>query len=49
MAYGVMMGVVLGPLAQTSLRNALMSTGGDASVVIYSIGRKVRARKMQDV
>jgi putative tricarboxylic transport membrane protein len=62
----VMIGVVLGPLAETSLRNALMSTGGDASVlissgisitlygilalvVIYSIARKIRARKMQDV
>ena len=62
----VMIGVVLGPLAETSLRNALMSTGGDASVLIssgisvtlygilavvlvYSITRKIRIRKMQDV
>lgn len=29
----VMIGVVLGPLAETSLRNALMSSGGDVSIL----------------
>ncbi|SFA41677.1 putative tricarboxylic transport membrane protein [Rhodococcoides kroppenstedtii] len=32
----VMIGVVLGPLAETSLRNAMMSSGGDASVLVGS-------------
>lgn len=32
----VMIGVVLGPLAETSLRNALMSSGGDAGVLLSS-------------
>ncbi|KNC17218.1 tripartite tricarboxylate transporter TctA [Arthrobacter sp. RIT-PI-e] len=32
----VMIGVVLGPLAETSLRNALASSGGDATVLISS-------------
>ena len=32
----VMIGVVLGPLAETSLRNAMMSSGGDASILVAS-------------
>ncbi|WP_288812476.1 tripartite tricarboxylate transporter permease [uncultured Gordonia sp.] len=32
----VMIGVVLGPLAETSLRNAMMSSGGDPSVLVGS-------------
>ncbi|OZD08760.1 tripartite tricarboxylate transporter TctA [Rhodococcus sp. 06-156-3C] len=32
----VMIGVVLGPLAETSLRNAMMSSGGNASILVGS-------------
>ncbi|MDO2934745.1 tripartite tricarboxylate transporter permease [Paeniglutamicibacter sulfureus] len=32
----IMIGVVLGPLAETSLRNAMMSSGGDASILVES-------------
>ncbi len=32
----VMIGVVLGPLAETSLRNAMMSSGGDPSILVGS-------------
>ncbi|GAA1885991.1 tripartite tricarboxylate transporter permease TctA [Paeniglutamicibacter psychrophenolicus] len=32
----IMIGVVLGPLAETSLRNAMMSSGGDASILVGS-------------
>lgn len=32
----VMIGVVLGPLAETSLRNALMSSGGELSILLGS-------------
>jgi len=32
----IMIGVVLGPLAETSLRNAMMSSGGDISVLVGS-------------
>lgn len=32
----VMIGVILGPLAETSLRNALLSSGGDASILVAS-------------
>ncbi|MCP3425580.1 tripartite tricarboxylate transporter permease [Rothia sp. AR01] len=32
----VMIGVILGPLAETSLRNALLSSGGDAGVLVAS-------------
>ncbi len=32
----VMIGVVLGPLAETSLRNAMMSSGGELSVLVGS-------------
>lgn len=31
-----MIGVMLGPLAETSLRNAMMSSGGDASILVGS-------------
>ena len=31
-----MIGVVLGPIAETSLRNALMSSGGHAGVLVGS-------------
>jgi putative tricarboxylic transport membrane protein len=31
-----MIGVVLGPLAETSLRNAVMSSGGQVSILIAS-------------
>lgn len=31
-----MIGVMLGPLAETSLRNAMMSSGGDASILFGS-------------
>lgn len=32
----IMIGVVLGPLAETSLRNAMMSSGGEISVLVHS-------------
>ena len=32
----VMIGVILGPLAETSLRNALLSSGGNASILVAS-------------
>ncbi|GLB68887.1 MULTISPECIES: tripartite tricarboxylate transporter permease [Arthrobacter] len=32
----IMIGVVLGPLAETSLRNAMMSSGGELSVLVHS-------------
>jgi putative tricarboxylic transport membrane protein len=32
----IMIGVVLGPLAETSLRNAMMSSGGEVSVLVES-------------
>ncbi|MBD7994790.1 tripartite tricarboxylate transporter permease [Arthrobacter sp. Sa2CUA1] len=32
----IMIGVVLGPLAETSLRNAMMSSGGEVSVLVSS-------------
>jgi putative tricarboxylic transport membrane protein len=32
----IMIGVVLGPLAETSLRNAMMSSGGQVSVLLHS-------------
>ena len=31
----IMIGVVLGPLAETSLRNAMMSGGGDVAVLVH--------------
>jgi putative tricarboxylic transport membrane protein len=32
----IMIGVVLGPLAETSLRNAMMSSGGEVAVLVES-------------
>ncbi|MBD8042484.1 tripartite tricarboxylate transporter permease [Arthrobacter sp. Sa2BUA2] len=32
----IMIGVVLGPLAETSLRNAMMSSGGEVSILVSS-------------